>query len=92
MVMIDGGGRKEAFSKIKYYGDLKKEGVFVENFITYAPYSIGALNALFSGMNGNVNGVNGIIRPIISIRKIFLPLPSILRKQAIWIPTKDNND
>jgi arylsulfatase A-like enzyme len=58
-MLIDGGGRKEAFDKVEYYKKLKEEGVFIEKLITYAPYSIGCLNALFSGMNGNVNGVEG---------------------------------
>ena len=59
MINVDGAGRKGAIDEVEYYRNLKKESVFVENLITYAPYSIGALNALFSGMNGNVNGVGG---------------------------------
>lgn len=58
MIMID-GLRHDAIDKVPYYRELKKEGVFFSKLIAYAPYTIGSLHALFSGMNGNENGVNG---------------------------------
>ena len=84
LILIDGAGRKEAFNKIKYYGDLKKEGVFVENFITYAPYSIGALNALFSGMNGNVNGVDGYYKAYNFDKKNVFTLTQYLKEAGYY--------
>ena len=83
IIMVDGAGRKGAFKKIKYYHDLKKDAVFIENLITYAPYSIGALNAVFSGMNGNANGVNGYYKSYNFDKKIYSRLHNISRKLAI---------
>lgn len=59
MILIDGGGREDALSKVVFYQDLKKKSTFFSNLIPYAPYTIGAMNSLFSGMDGNSNGVNG---------------------------------
>ena len=58
MIMID-GARYDAIDKVSYYNELKKESVFFPQLITYAPYTIGSLYALFSGMYGKENGVNG---------------------------------
>lgn len=38
---------------------LKEEGVFCENVFSYAPYTIASMHALFSGVNGRKNGVDG---------------------------------
>ena len=58
MLMID-GVRSDAIEKVPFYQQLKKDSVFFHNLITYAPYTIGALHAFFSGIYGNLNGVNG---------------------------------
>ena len=58
ILMID-GVRSDAIDKVPFYQQLKKESVFFHNLITYAPYTIGALHAFFSGIYGNQNGVNG---------------------------------
>lgn len=62
MILMDGAGREDARKLVPFYGELKRESSFFPNMIIYAPYSIGSLNAIFSGMNGNVNGVNGYYR------------------------------
>lgn len=59
MILIDAGGRQDALELVPFYQELKRTSVFFSSLITYAPYSIGSLNALFSGMYGNLNGVNG---------------------------------
>ena len=82
MILIDGGGRKEAFNKIQFYQELKKQGVFVENLITYAPYSIGCLNALFSGMNGNINGVGGYYKSYSFDKKNIFTLAQYLKESG----------
>src|SRR3989344_1937152 len=61
MLMID-GVRSDAIDQVPFYQQLKKESVIFHNMITYAPYTIGALHAVFSGIYGNVNGVNGYYR------------------------------
>lgn len=78
-ILIDGGGREEALDKVPFYQSLKEQGVFVRNLITYAPYSIGSLNALFSGMYGNINGVNGYYKAY-NFDKNILTLPQYLKE------------
>ncbi len=58
LILMD-GIRADAIDGAGYYKSLKKEGVFFSNVITYAPYTIASMHALFSGLYGNVNGVNG---------------------------------
>lgn len=58
MILID-GARYDAIDKVPYYVELKKESVFFPKLITYAPYTIASLYALFSGIYGHINGVNG---------------------------------
>ena len=58
MIMID-GARFDAIEKIPFYQELKKESIFFPKLITYAPYTIASLHAIFSGMYGKQNGVNG---------------------------------
>ena len=62
MILIDGAGREDARLLAPFYKNLKKEATFFRNMIVYAPYSIGSLNAIFSGMYGKLNGVNGYYR------------------------------
>ncbi len=58
MIMVD-AVRYDVVDKVPYYNELKKEAIFFPNLIAYAPYTIGSLHALFSGMDGNSNGING---------------------------------
>ena len=58
MIMLD-GVRADTVDSASYLKDLKKESVFFHNFIVYAPYTLGSLHAIFSGIYGNLNGVNG---------------------------------
>ena len=58
MIMLD-GCRIDALEKVPYFQELKKDSVFFSNLITYAPYTIGSVYSIFSGMIGNQNGVNG---------------------------------
>lgn len=58
LIMLD-GVRADAIDLAPYLKELKKDALFFPNLITYAPYTLGSLHALFSGIYGNVNGVNG---------------------------------
>lgn len=79
-LFIDASGREDVFKKIEFYQQLKKEGVFVENLICYAPYSLGSLNALFSGMNGNLNGVDGYYKAYSFDKKKVYTLTQYLKR------------
>ena len=61
MIMMD-AVRYDALDKVPFYKELKNQSVFFDQVITYAPYTIGSLHSAFSGMYGNLNGVNGYYR------------------------------
>ena len=50
--------RRDFVSSNTYIESTLKQGVFFSNAITYAPYTVGAMHAVFSGMYGNLNGAN----------------------------------
>jgi arylsulfatase A-like enzyme len=55
--MID-GGRRDKIEDSKIFEELKKKSVFLEQPITYAPHTIAAMHAVFSGTYGNKTGTN----------------------------------
>ncbi|MBI2135147.1 sulfatase-like hydrolase/transferase [Candidatus Woesearchaeota archaeon] len=83
MIMID-GLRHDALSMVPYYNELKKEATFFSRLITYAPYTIGSLHALFSGMNGNQNGVNGYYRSYSFDKKNCFTLAQYMKEQGYY--------
>ena len=52
------GARVDRIIKGKNYLKLIKNSSFFSKTITYAPYTIAAMHAIFSGTYGNKNGVN----------------------------------
>lgn len=62
IVIVMDGARADAIEKISYFKEIKKQSVFFPNMITYAPYTLASLHAIFSGIYGNSNGVNGYYR------------------------------
>ena len=56
-IMMD-GARVDRIEKGKNYCDLVNESAFFSKTITFAPYTIAALHAVFSGTYGHKNGVN----------------------------------
>ena len=86
MLMID-GVRSDAIDKVPFYQQLKKESVFFHNMITYAPYTIGALHALFSGIYGNLNGVNGYYKGYNFDKEHCLTLAQYLQENGYYTET-----
>lgn len=56
-IMIDGARRDNILSG-KNYKNLIDKSAFFSKTITYAPFTIAAMHAVFSGTYGNKNGVN----------------------------------
>ena len=83
MIVMD-GTRRDAIAKIPYYQELKKEAVFFPQLITYAPYTIGSFHALFSGMNGNKNGVNGYYKSYSFDKKNCFTLAQYLKEAGYY--------
>ena len=86
MIMLD-GTRSDAIEKISYFQELKKEAVFLPQLITYAPYSIGSLHAMFSGIYGNVNGVNGYYRSYSFDKDNCFTLTQYLKENGYYTET-----
>ena len=55
--MID-GGRLDRAQKSSVFNKLKSKSVFFSNSITYAPHTIAAMHAVFSGCYGSRTGTN----------------------------------
>lgn len=86
MLLID-GARHDAIDKIPYYNELKKESTFFPNMITYAPYTIASLYALFSGMYGNRNGVNGYYKSYSFDKEHCFTLTQYLKENGYYTET-----
>lgn len=50
--------RQDTMLQFNEFRELKKKGVLFSQMITYAPYTVASLHALFSGMYGTQNGVD----------------------------------
>ena len=86
MLLID-GVRSDAIEKTPFYNELKKESVFFSNLITYAPYTIGSLHALFSGIYGNINGVNGYYKGFSFDKDKCFTLAQYLKENGYYTET-----
>ena len=86
MLLMD-GIRFDAVDKIQAYKDLKKESVFFPQLITYAPYTIGSLYALFSGIYGNKNGVNGYYKSYSFDKDNCFTLTQYLKERGYYTET-----
>ncbi|MEK6943381.1 MAG: sulfatase-like hydrolase/transferase [Nanoarchaeota archaeon] len=83
MILMD-GARHNTLEKVPYYNELKKEGVFFSQMITYAPYTIASLHATFSGVYGNKNGVDGYYKAFSFKKKECFTLPQYLKEQGYY--------
>src|SRR3989344_7112155 len=79
-ILIDGGARRDALKLVSFYQELKKSSTLFSSLITYAPYSIGSLNTLFSGMYGHRNGVNGYYKSYNFDKKNIFTLTQYLKE------------
>ncbi len=80
MILVDAGAREDALNLIQSYQNLKTSSTFFSTVISYAPYSIGSINAILSGMYGNLNGVNGYYKAYSFDKKNVLTLAQYLKK------------
>jgi len=80
MFFIDGAARQDVLDVVPYYEKLKKECTTFSTTITYAPYSLAAINAIISGMNGNINGVDGYYNLYKFDRKNIFTLTQYLKE------------
>ena len=57
MILLD-QFRNDARDIHEIFNKLRKKGVLFSKTITYAPYTLGSLHAIFTGMYGRDNGVD----------------------------------
>jgi len=57
IIMID-GGRLDRAKNSNIFKKLKSKSIFFSNSITYAPHTIAAMHAVFSGSYGSRTGTN----------------------------------
>ena len=50
--------RVDRLSQASIFEELKQHGAFFSGMVTYAPYTVASMHAVFSGMYGNKNGVD----------------------------------
>ncbi|RJP29011.1 MAG: hypothetical protein C4533_04235 [Candidatus Omnitrophota bacterium] len=50
--------RADRLDSFQIFQDLKQEGVFFPNMVTYAPYTVASVHAILTGMYGCRNGVD----------------------------------
>jgi arylsulfatase A-like enzyme len=86
MIILD-GTRCDAIDKVPYFQELKKESVFFSSSITYAPYTVASLHSIFSGMYGNLNGIDGYYKIYDFDKKHCFTLPQYLKEQGYHTET-----
>ena len=83
LILMD-GIRVDALNRVAYYQELKKESVFFDSLITYAPYTIPSIYSIFSGMDGNLNGINGYYKLYNFDKKNCFTLTQYLKEEGYY--------
>lgn len=83
MILMD-GIREDCLLAHPFYNELRKSSVFFPNMITYAPYTIGSLHAIFSGLYGNTNGVDGYYKSYNFDKKNCFTLAQYLKEAGYY--------
>jgi len=81
MILID-GGRVDKTQKFDAFRQLESKSIFFPNSITYAPYTIGAMHAVFSGCNGNKTGTDSYWHTYKFKKNKFLTITEYLKQKG----------
>ena len=76
--------RPDRLAHFEEFAALRKQGVFVGNVITYAPYTVASLHALLTGMNGTRNGVDSYYGSLDFDTEHCFTLAQYLREQGYY--------
>ena len=68
VILID-GGRLDRALKSKVFTDISSKSVFFSQTITYAPHTIAAMHAVFSGSYGTRTGTKQLLVYFLSLKK-----------------------
>lgn len=81
-VMLD-GSRWDRLHVSKEFSELQKDGTLLDNVTTVMPYTFGSINALFTGLYGKENGVNGYYK-VLKLKDNVEVLSEILQRNGYF--------
>ena len=81
IILID-GGRLDRAKKFNTFKNLESNSIFFPNSITYAPYTTGAMHAVFSGCYGNRTGTDSYWHIYQFRKNQFLTLTEYLKQNG----------
>jgi len=76
------GAREDRISNAKNYKNLISQSAFFSKVITYAPFTIAAMHAIFSGVYGFKNGVNSYWSSPNFKKDLYKTLPKFLNENG----------
>ena len=76
------GAREDRISNAKNYKNLISQSAFFSKVITYAPFTIAAMHAIFSGVYGFKNGVNSYWSGPNFKKDLYKTLPKFLNENG----------
>lgn len=82
MVLLD-GARWDRVEQVESFKELKKEGYFLNNVTTSAPYTFASMNTIFTGLHGKENGVDAYYK-MFRLKNSVEFLPEILQKNGYF--------
>jgi len=82
ILLVLDGYRADRLDLSTVFEDLRKKGTLFSNMITYAPYTIGAIHALISGLYGSASGVNAYFRALNFDKENCFTLPQYLQEKG----------
>ena len=81
-VLID-GARVDRLSKSIEFNEIAKNGFLFDNVTTTFPYTVGAVNGIFTGCYGKENGVDGYYK-VLDLKKSVITITEILNKNGYF--------
>lgn len=82
MVLLD-GARADRVQESSHFVKLMKEGTFLNNVNTAIPYTIGSVNATFSGLYGKDNGIDAYYK-MFRLKDSVKILPEVLKEEGYF--------
>ena len=83
MILLD-GARYDRIRKMRNFSKLMEKSTIFSQVITYAPYTIASMHAIFSGSYGSRNGVNNYYGTYSFKKNFFLTLTDYLRNNGYY--------
>ncbi len=81
-ILLD-GARWDRIEKSNEFREICKRGTLLNNVSTAMPYTIGSINATFSGLYGKENGIDGYYK-MLRLKKTIKNFPEIFQSQGYF--------